>query len=196
MMWRLLGILAAVLLTLWNVGCGSSKKKKNPVVPPVVTEAEQNSSGSEQDKAFELLAIQVQTIFEKNCISCHQGDEPAAGLDFTVEAVIVANAEDIADFILEGGLPAQESLSSEEVEIIRAWQEADYPRPKSVKKPGSGSGKDDDRSCEGKCGDKGDDGKDGKDGDKDPSQSKDDEHDDFKSKKKRLLKRLLRCTSK
>jgi len=187
---RLLVILVAVVATLGNVSCGDSKSKRSPGVPPVDVETSPRTGvDTGNDTAYELLAIQVQTIFEKNCISCHRGANPAAGLNLTIESVIVAKARDIANFILDGELPEQERLTDEEVEIIRAWQVANYPRPKNkpTPKPGDGSGNY-------PIGDK--------PNQNDPSQNKDGDYNkdeaptkDGISKKRRILKRLLQCTS-
>lgn len=132
----LISSISLVLFALVGVACKDSSRGSSPQPPPAIGENENNNSNTSR----ELLATQVQRILEENCISCHQGSAPAAGMDMTNEATIIARAEDIADFILDDRLPATEGLTYEEVELIRAWKAAGYPRPKSKAPPKNGTG--------------------------------------------------------
>lgn len=128
---KLSSVVVVGVLAFGGFACKSAKKSSAPTPTQAVEETnkdEKKDTGAER-RSRELLATQMDRIIEVKCLSCHQGESAQAGLDFTNEDVIVASSEIIASMILDKTLPAFDELSAEEVEIVRAWKDAGYPRP-------------------------------------------------------------------
>lgn len=129
---RSLTLAGTILSCLLMISCGSDGKKGSNPAPapnPTPTPTPTPNPGPDPRADGSPIADEMGRFIAKYCVECHNPDNNSAGIDLTNVNGLSENGETIFASIDSGRMPMDEEITAEEMEIVRAWRDAGFPRP-------------------------------------------------------------------